>query len=590
MNTQRSHRAEGFLSSKGSTESTVTIGNRLNEALAQIEQRFLDGGTVLVAVLDVFSGLLTSLGGVSEALREDEAAEATTELQQTAGLIAALPARQQDLRQRFDMIGEYGEALANEVLSMEDTLRYLRTFAVTAKITGAGIADFAGFAEEIVERIQFATQEVKSFGERIDALQHLISHARTGSDNLGQHDGSIPAIVADLSRNANAIQNQRGTLADLATQVTGLAMKVQGRLASTLSSLQIGDVTRQRLEHCQAAFDIAATHLSRPEGQALTTEDRERVTRIIIRLVRDQLIAMSEDFSAECATIVRNIGAFSQDVTALMDLQHSMLPVGDNASARSAMGLVRESLEAARAVVCGIQQSVGEAQRLSSAVSGMVKDLVESVETIQIVRTDIQYMALNTNLRCSKLGEESRAINVVTNELRTFSGRLDDVTDRALAHLQQLDEQATGLGRDETGSEQDGEPDLVARIEVALAHVTVAGKTLDEKLEDLQQHGQEISIRVAKATAGLDFHQDLTAILADCRSLAADAIDIDPTCDGLEGFMSGISGEIYATYTMKSERDVHSLIFSAVADDIETTAALQAQPMTDDELFDDALF
>ncbi len=94
-----------------------------------------------------------------------------------------------------------------------------------SKVTGAGIADFAGFAEEIVERIQFATQEVKSFGERIDALQHLISHARTGSDNLGQHDGSIPAIVADLSRNANAIQNQRGTLADLATQVTGLAMK-----------------------------------------------------------------------------------------------------------------------------------------------------------------------------------------------------------------------------------------------------------------------------------------------------------------------------------------------------------------------------
>ena len=30
--------------------------------------------------------------------------------------------------------------------------------------------------------------------------------------------------------------------------------------------------------------------------------------------------------------------------------------------------------------------------------------------------------------------------------------------------MQQLDEQATGLGRDETGSEQDGEPDLVANL------------------------------------------------------------------------------------------------------------------------------
>ncbi|PYB69852.1 hypothetical protein [Rhizobium wuzhouense] len=590
MNTKRARQSERYSSPTEITGPEIVIGRRLNEALAQIEQRFLDGGTVLVAVLEVFSGLLTSLGSISDALREDEAAEATAELEHTAALIAALPAQQKDLHLRFERIGDYSQALTSEVLAMEDTLRYLRTFAVTAKITGAGIADFAGFAEEIVERIQFASQEVKSFGERIVALQDLITHARTGSDGIAQHDQSIPAIVGDLGRNANAIQTQRSSLADLASQVTSLAMKVQGRLASTLSSLQIGDVTRQRLEHCQAAFDIAQTHLARSEGHELAPAERERVVLLIIRLVRDQLIAMSEDFRAECSTIVSNIGAFSQDVTALMDLQHSMLPAADNASSRSAMGLVRESLETARAVVGGIQQSAGEAQRLSAAVSSMVKDLVESVETIQIVRTDIQYMALNTNLRCSKLGEESRAINVVTNELRTFSGRLDDVTDRALDHLRLLDDQATGLSQTETSQDGEGEPDLVARIEVALAHVTLAGNTLDDKLNDLQQQGQEISIRVAKATAGLDFHHDLTAILNDCCTLAADAIDMEPTCDGLETFISGIAGEIYATYTMKSERDVHSAIFGAAADKGEMVEAAPAQALTDDELFDDALF
>ncbi|MDH4440982.1 MAG: hypothetical protein QE284_11415 [Rhizobium sp.] len=584
MNTQRSRQVERFSS------PTETIGNRLGEALAQIEQRFLDGGTVLVAVLDVFSGLLASLGGISDALREDEAAEATAELVRTARLIAALPAQQQDLRERFVLIGDYGQALSDEVLAMEDTLRYLRTFAVTAKITGAGIADFAGFAEEIVERIQFATREVKSFGERIDALQGLISHARTGSDGLARHDRAIPAIVEDLGRNASAIQTQRSTLADLAAQVTGLAMKVQGRLASTLSSLQIGDVTRQRLEHCQAAFDIAKDHLARQTAQGLSAQERDTVILLVIRLVRDQLMAMSEDFGAECATIVKNIGAFSNDVTTLMDLQHAMLPAANDTTKRSAMGLVRESLETARSVVGGIDQSAREAQRLSAEVGGMVKDLVESVETIQIVRTDIQYMALNTNLRCSKLGEESRAINVVTNELRTFSARLDDVTDRALAHLRLLDEQAAGLSGAEAPQEGDDEPDLVARIEIALAHVTQAGDTLDEKLDDLHQRGQEIAIKVAKATAGLDFHQDLTAILSDCVTLAANAIDSEPTCDGLETVLPAIAAEIFASYTMKSERDVHAEIFGATALEKDPADALQAEPLTDDELFDDALF
>jgi ABC-type transporter Mla subunit MlaD len=584
MNTQRAQQTERF------SIPTIAIGKRLDEALAQIEQRFLDGGTVLVAVLDVFGGLLTSLGGISDALQEDEAAEATKELLSTAGLIAALPAQQQDMRERFVQIGDYGRALSDEVLAMEDTLRYLRTFAVTAKITGAGIVDFAGFAEEIVERIQFASQEVKSFGERIAALQDLIDHARTGNDGLARHDRAIPAIVEDLGRNASAIQTQRSTLADLAAKVTGLAMKVQGRLAGTLSSLQIGDVTRQRLEHCQAAFDIAGAHLAASTEHCLSDEDKERVILLVTCLVRDQLIAMSEDFRVECATIVRNIGAFSNDVTVLMDLQNSMLPVADDTAKPSAMGMVRESLETAQSLVGGIEQSAGEAQRLSASVGGMVKDLVESVETIQIVRTDIQYMALNTNLRCSKLGEESRAINVVTNELRAFSARLDDVTDRALAHLRLLDEQAAGLSRTEAGMDGNGDPDLVARIDIALAHVIQAGNALDEKLDDLQQKGQEIAIKVAKATAGLDFHQDLTAILDDCISLAADAITSEPSCDDLEHVLSGIGAEIFKTYTMKSERDIHVAIFGASTESTETAPAVQAQPMSDDELFDDALF
>ena len=584
MNTQRSRKTELLPS------PADAIGTRLGEALAQIEQRFLDGGTVLVAVLDVFSGLLASLGGISDALREDEAAEATAELVRTAGLIAALPAQQQDLRERFIRIGDYGQALSNEVLAMEDTLRYLRTFAVTAKITGAGIADFAGFAEEIVERIQFATREVKSFGERIDALQGVIERARTGSDTVARHDHAIPTIVHDLGQNAKAIQIQRGALADLARQVTGLAMKVQGRLAGTLSSLQIGDVTRQRLEHCQAALDITNDHLARPTAHGLSAKDREQVTLLAIRLVREQLLAISADFEAECATIVGNIGAFSNDVAALMDLQHTMLPAVNDTANRSAMGLVRESLQTAQTVVGGIEHAAGEAQRLSSAVGSMVKDLVESVETIQIVRIDIQYMALNTNLRCSKLGEESRAINVVTNALRAFSARLDEVTDRALAHLRLIDEQAAGLCRTEARPIGDEEPDLVARIEIALAHVTQAGDSLDGKLDDLNQRSRDIAIKVAKATAGLDFHQDLTAILSDCVNLAAGAIDREPTCDGLEAVVPGIAAEIFATYTMKSERDIHATVFGTGAQVVEPEHAAPVEPMSDDELFDDALF
>ena len=584
MNTKRSHKAAEIFA------PTAHISAKLQEALVQIEQRFLDGGTVLVSVLDVFTDLLGALEGISNALKEDEAAEATAELMRTGELIAALPAQQLERHQRFSHISEHGQSLADEVVAMEDTLRYLRTFAVTAKITGAGIADFAGFAEEIVERIQFASSEVKGFAERIHALQELISHVHIGTGAIASPRHDISAIVGDLRQNAEAIQNQRTALADMARQVTGLAMKVQGRLASTLSSLQIGDVTRQRIEHCQAAFEIANDHLARDGAAYLSSDDRNRVVLLAIRLVRDQLEAISVDFKAQCAAIVQNIGAFTNDVTALMNLQQAMLPGNTDTSKRSAMGRVRESLETARTVVGTIEQSAGEASRLSGAASSMVKQLVESVETIQIVRTDIQYMALNTNLRCSKLGEESRAINVVTNELRAYSARLDDVTDRALENLKQLNEQALGLRQMQGDDDGDAGPDLVARIEIALAHVTLAGETLDAKVGDLVDRGQDVAIKVAAATAGLDFHQELTTILRDCSSLAAAALPYEPHCDGLEDILAGVSAEIFSTYTMKSERDVHSVIFGTPSGTEDKAAPAAAQTMSDDDLFDDALF
>lgn len=587
MNTVKLQRPEDLSS------TTDVICQRLDTALVQIEQRFLDGGTVLVAVLDLFGGLMTSIAAISDVLKEEEAAQARGELLRTGTLIAALPAQQRNLKTRFDAIGSRGRILGEEVVAMEETLRYLRTFAVTAKITGAGIADFAGFAEEIVERIQIASEEVKGFGQRIRALEDLIGQASADLVNLNGQDSSIGSIVEDLGRDAQAIEMQRRTLADLASQVADLGMRVQNRLANTLSALQIGDVTRQRLEHCQAAYRIVSDHLHRPQAKALTDKDRDRVLLLVSRLVRDQLVATSADFDNECEKIIRNMGDFSNDVSDLLNLQYSMLPPSDVAAQETAMVMVRKSLEAARSVVAGIDRTAGEARSLSEATGGVVRQLVSSVETIQMVRADIQYMALNTNLRCSRLGEESRAISVVTNELRTYSAQLDDVTERALAHLKALDEQAAGLGMPGMEQAGDDELDLVSRIDIALSHVTEAAVTLEQKLEDLRQRGQDIALQVARATSGLNFHQDLTVILRDCLALASSECQIEdiPSLDGLETVLVSIAEDIFASYTMKSERDIHQAVFASLPA-VEATDAGPREPQfsSDDALFDDALF
>ncbi|MDK4704008.1 hypothetical protein PH562_17290 [Rhizobium sp. CNPSo 4062] len=88
---------------------------------------------------------------------------------------------------------------------------------------------------------------------------------------------------------------------------------------------------------------------------------------------------------------------------------------------KSPINSLRGDLAAARIVVDRIDIAAAGTNRLSEKTSEMVKELTTSILTIQLVRRDIQYMALNTNLRCGKLGEEGRAINVVAGELRSFA-------------------------------------------------------------------------------------------------------------------------------------------------------------------------
>jgi methyl-accepting chemotaxis protein len=557
------------------------ITSSLEGARVQIEQRFLDGGAVMVSVLDVFTRLMAALEQIGNSLNETEAEKARSELLGTARLLDALPAAQTARQERLVALCTIGRSLAAHIVSMEETLRYLRTFAMTAKIAGAGIPDFADFASEIAERIQFATKEVQALSERINTLGAMIaSGADAGSGSLDKFEDAIPVISRSLVKNAEEIQSQRRSIAAIAAKVTELARKVQGRMAGTLSSLQIGDITRQRIEHCQSAFSIAEEHVA---STGLGEHERRMVSLMVTKLVEHQLSDIVGHFDQESGKIVGNIRSFSADVAALMSLYQTMIPEGDGDQA-GAMHTLQASLEDAQGVASRITAAVAKANTLSAGTGAVAQELGTGVETIQLVRSDIHYMALNTNLRCSRLGEEGRAINVVTGELRAFSQKLDESADAILEDLENLKVHATAL----SGASSTAEPTpcIAENIEGALTSVKTARATMDANMDALRECGQEISIKVTRAVAGLDFNAGIGETLADCAQRASLALTEEPDCSGLHDILNGISAAISKTYTMKEERDIHAYVFGEPAAQEKVAVA----PADDEDLFADALF
>ena len=554
--------------------------SRLEGARSRIEQRFLDGGVVLLAVLDVLNRLVASLENLSGSL-DDETAQATIgRLVATVDQLTALPAIEETRQQRLASVAVTEKSLGTHIADMQETLRYLRTFATTAKITGAAIPDFSGFAEEILERIQFGRKEVDALGAKIGTLGGVIDAASSGGgEALERFRRSVPDIAGNLSRNAADLTAQRKHLSQLAGKVGSSARLVQTKVATTLSAMQIGDITRQRIEHCQSAFVFLDEHLA---GGTLDGGAARRLTALVRHLVRDQLVEITHDFGRECKTVVGTIRSFGADIDGLMALYGDMAAT-DGQSADRAMRTLEADIDAARAVVRDIEQAAGKANALGSSTVETVRELLKGVKTIQLVRTDIHYMALNTNLRCSKLGEEGRAINVVTAELRTFSAQLDETAERILTALQSLEGDAGKLG--EAGAAAGGSLD--AHLEEVLDHIRRAGDRMEEDMAALRECGADVSAKAGRTIAGLDFNAELGDVLADCAASAGDLVDdAMPDTSGLEEAMAELGSRIARVYTMASEREIHARYFGGLIE----AAPAQPATMSDDDLFDDALF
>jgi uncharacterized phage infection (PIP) family protein YhgE len=555
----------------------------IEEARSRLEQRFLDGGAVLLSVLDILNKMIGSLDTLTSSLDEETAAATMDELAATISALSGLTARQADRQARLKEIALSERILRPHVAAMQETLRYLRTFAVTAKITGAGIADFAGFAEEILQRIQEGAQQVNNFSDRLAALGRGLGPVMAkGEATLARYGQQVPKIVDSLNGGITRIRSQRQDLAARASQVRSIARGIQGKLASTLSAMQIGDITRQRLEHCQSSFVILEEYLNSADADHLDGEKRQNLKALIRHLVANQLAQSRQDFDRDTTLIVQTVSSFTSELAQISAIQRAMTGEDDDQTA----GAMR-SLEAG---VAEARQAVGEIETVARAAGEMtertlstVQALLEGIGVVQIVRGDIHYMALNTNLRCGKIGEEGRAINVVTAELRIYAGQLDDVADKILDELKGLQGTTEQLLADADGTAERPGDTLDARLARAVDRIHSVAVAMEADLERMAQEGQGGIQQMNAALLKLDFQADLGEILRRCaEEFAIDGDDLSP--DGLEEAIAVVGPQINRLYTMASERELHARILG-------TAAPAQAPTMvlSDDDL-DDALF
>jgi ABC-type transporter Mla subunit MlaD len=566
------------------------IGARLEAARQVVETRFLEAGDVLSRAVEGVGSLIAALDAIRANLDAETVAATTGELVQAAETLKSLPDSLDARRDRIGELVKFSDGLGGRIAEMRQHLAYLRVFAINIKITSGGIAaagpEFAIFAQEIYDCIEMGGGQLDALNTDLMGLDHTLRGALAHELDLAKSCASLlPAVPDALTASATAIADHHTRIAGVAVTVAALARDVQKKVGGGLAALQVGDSTRQRIEHVQAGLRFLDES---PEIATLDAEPRARAHAFVHRLLGAQLIAMAEDFHREVARINHNVVGMAADATELLRLRDLASGQGDGTETnflRNLEGNVGQALGLVGDMTAGEQA----AEEVSRSAAASARELTERIAGIQNIRADVQMMALNTTLKCSRIGETGKPLGVIAVELRAHAIHLEKSAAQTTDSLEGLFNAAEALGQRDAGrQDEDGKAAAAATaLSGAVARIGKAGDGVDSALTAVARQGADVVDMLRRAAERGDLYTQIGSVLDtaanDLLDLAGDdEIATDDIAQALRPQMAKLAKQ----YTMAREREVHRALTEALGE-AEAPAPVASAPVADD---DDGLF
>ena len=554
----------------------------LESARRAIEGRFLAAGEVLAQAIEGVGGLIQSLEGLAATLEPTTVATTTQQLRQAAGGLTALPERQATRRGLVEQMRACGHDLTGCISDMRRTLAYLQTYAINIKITAGGItaarSEFAVFTQEVQDRIERGRGELNAFDDSLATLCAELAAALTQEEDLaGNGLELIPAVSDGLTACAQEIVDHHGRIAAAAEHVSGLARQVQKKVAGVLAAMQIGDITRQRIEHVQQALEMTDA------VEGLSADAHARLRRFIVRMLADQLVATGADFAQNVAKIGVNMAGLAEDATEILRLRDLAFGRG-GPDGGSFLGRMEAYVSQALEIVERLTHSDAAALKLGQSAASAATELTAKVVNLQSIKTDVQQMALNATLKCSRIGDPGKPLAVIAVELRLHAGHMETSSHEALGALEAMVGEASRLAQAGSGAE-DVTAAAGAALSEACAKLSSIGAAVETDLVGLARQGEAVVESLRRAETGLDFEREIGAIIQSQAAALTDLAGEDaPWIDDIREPLTRLLAEIGKRYTMVSEREVQRRYVEPWNLEARPEAAEPA-PADDDVLF-----
>ncbi|MCB8836449.1 hypothetical protein [Aurantimonas sp. VKM B-3413] len=535
--------------SGGPTNSLRRQREGLSGTIAAIEQIFLGLGERLLTCLGVLGEMQSAFAAVTEAHASPEVASAEAAIRNLVGECLHLVDRLHQERMLIQRLTRALRTAAPRIDDLRQTVAMISAIAINARVTAAGMrnegnSELAVFTDDVLELAQRASSVVGELQKGQSRLRTLLVNAAARSEAFEQNFRNATEhlrerIEADL---AGAV-GERDQAANVGSSAASISKAVAQEVSTIVASMQIGDNTRQRLEHVSAGLAVV--------------DDEPAAAPTILRLQLAQLENTRDHLVEETGRIRDAILVLSRRIDRSFKTLKNELKQGSGSEGPGTKRLAADISRAAEELTVS-ETEHRHVEALAQTVSDDVEMFSACSSEMRTLEFEMRLVSLNTAVTCSKLGQEGKALGVVSLQMRDLVGEMVTRSESVAEALSELGTGAAELAELRAASEESSMAKLIADAERSLGLL----QTADGKLQTVGTVLGELGDRVASLTSDagaalgrLDgLVEELDAIEAD---LAGDVADETAGVPALSEEEQALFARLRASYTMEVERQIH---------------------------------
>jgi hypothetical protein len=575
-----------------SLDTLERVLGEIGTAARMTEGTFVGIGQRLEASINTIDGLTSTFRTLMEELGSEELVRATADLSQVSSRIGAFADAPRDSEAVLGRISALTEAMTARVGRMRKAVQAVDVLAVNAKIAAAhlrtGGEGFATFAEEITRAMKVAEENLDGFAEQLELMAERLKAATANQRALSQQrDQAIRTIPDQLARSVAAIAGRRRQAENTAAAIQRKTVEVGQRVGTAVMAMQIGDTSRQRIEHSEFALTLAARLFGRATRSAVDFDlstvpegEKHRVLDAIATLSLAQLSDTAEELDSQVGEIAASLGELADDAHEIAGLGQQTYS-SDGAAAGSFLSELEEDVRHARGLLEDLRNAQTEGDGVMAGVLETTKALARNISAIQSLESDIRLMGLNTTLRSSRLGNEGRALTVIAQELRTCSNL---TATEAEAVLSDLDAMVEAAGTSSGADPERRLAEITDLTDILVRSVDRLSKTADSlssALETLDRESGTVASSLRQTASDIRAKAEIGVILRRA-SAALSGVQGDSPVDEELGDPGDIFAAIFGKYTMAREREVHARVLKC---ELPAVAEGAAGGGADDDIF-----